>query len=159
MKVRGMKERIVVGLVWEGTYQEASRGDIHQIIEAAKTRMDEIKYKTNESELIGISIHDRRGGFIHYVGWEVDSCEEIPHGMTSNVLPEGMYLISRHKQEKKMETTYEEIKQAIQDKKLTPLKPEEVDAYDPLPIKVELHSLETVLKGEKEFEIHIPVIK
>jgi len=159
MKIRGMKERFIVGLVWEGSFEEAEKGEIHQVIEDAKNRMNDIEEKVNESELIGVSIHDRRGGFIHYVGWEVVKGTEIPAGMTSCVLPEATYLISRHKQSDEIGTTYTKIKQVIKEKNLTPLKPEEVDSYDELPIKVELHSLETVLKGEIEYEIHIPVIK
>ncbi len=159
MKVRGMKERFIVGLAWEGTFEQAASGAIHKVIEATKERMNEIEGKVNESELIGISIHDRRGGFVHYVGWEVVRGTEIPSGMTNCVLPEGTYLISRHNQSEEIGKTYTKIKQVIKDKSLTALKPQDVDSYDELPIKVELHSLDTFLKGELEFEIHIPVIK
>lgn len=154
-----MKERYIVGLVWEGTYEEAQKGEVHQAIEAVKNRMSEINEKVNESELIGVSIHDRRDGFIHYVGWEVAKGTQIPSGMTDCVLPEGQYFIYRHKQGENIEATYTKIKQTIKEKLLTPLKPEEVDSYDDLPIKVELHSLDKVLTGELEFEIHIPVVK
>lgn len=159
MKIRGMKERFIIGLAWEGTYEEAENGGIHKTIEAVKNRMNEINEKVNESELIGVSIHDRRDGFIYYVGWEVAKGTKIPSGMADCVLPEGQYFIYRHKQGENIETSYTKMKQAIQEKSLTPLKPEGVDSVDELPIKVELHSLDMVLKGELEFEIHIPVVK
>ncbi|PYZ92027.1 hypothetical protein CR194_17690 [Salipaludibacillus keqinensis] len=159
MKVRGMKERLIVGVQWEGTFEEAGKGKLREMIEEVKSRMTEIKGKINETEFIGVSFHDRRGGFTQYAGWEVEQGEEVPAGMARCVLPEGKYAIYKHDKNNQIKDTYTELVQIIEDKGLTPLKPEEVDLYDDLPIKIELYSLDKLLDEELECEIHIPVIK
>ncbi|WP_416151925.1 GyrI-like domain-containing protein [Salipaludibacillus sp. HK11] len=157
--MRGMKERLIVGLAWEGTIAEAEKGDIHRVIEDVKNRSEEIDGKINESELVCVSIHDRPNGFTHHVGWEVETGIKVPTGMVSCVLPEGTYFTLMHQKEENIAKTYTNLKQEIQNKGLTPLKPEQVDSFDELPIKIELHSVEKILKEEPEFQIHIPVIK
>ncbi|SES41456.1 GyrI-like domain-containing protein [Salipaludibacillus aurantiacus] len=159
MKIRGMKERLIVGLKWEGTFEKAFRGDIRKVIKEVSRRKDEIENKVNDHEFAGVSIHDRRGGFTHYAGWEVKEGTPVPSGFEMCHLPEADYLIFRHKKSKNIGDSYTEVLQNIHERGLTALKPEEVDSYDELPIKIELYPADRVLDEEMEFEIHIPVIK
>ncbi|UTR13308.1 GyrI-like domain-containing protein [Salipaludibacillus sp. LMS25] len=159
MKIRGMRERMIIGLEWSGTFEEAAEGKIHAVIDEVKQRMEEINGKVNPHEFIGVSTHDRRDGFTYIGGWEVDNGTDIPHGMTYRIVPEGDYLIYKHRKDKKISETYKEIKEELQQRGLTPLKPEDIDAFDDIPLKIELHNAEKILVDEPVFEIHIPVAR
>lgn len=159
MKIRGMKEREITGLVWSGTNEQAANGDILNVIKEVKDIADDIDYKINPHELIGVSIHNRRDGFTHYIGWETETGYKTPQGMSKFILPEADYLIYRHMQTDDITETYTKIIHEIERRGLTPLKLEDTESFDDLPIKIELHHAGKILEGEPEFEVHVPVRK
>lgn len=85
-----------IGLKWTGTYEAAAHGEIHPVIQASKERLRELELANDESNLIGLSYHDRPDGFTYYIGTEAIKTQPIPADMHGIIVPSHHYAVIEH---------------------------------------------------------------
>ena len=75
----------LVGLMWEGTFDEARSGALHRLMERIK-QFSDAQAGLWKSPIVGISWNDRPDGFRHFVG--ISSEDPVPDGMAALDLPD-----------------------------------------------------------------------
>ncbi|TSB47373.1 GyrI-like domain-containing protein [Alkalicoccobacillus porphyridii] len=156
VKVR--KDILAVGYKWSGTFDEAIRGDIHHTITTLKKFSDFIPQLANPNQALGISIHDRPDGFTYYAAMEVLDFGPLLEGMQPIRLPANSYAEFIHKKEDDLSTAYDQVAEFFRENQTyKPYLDPEIETYDPLPIKVEIHPYDDVLSERPGFNILIPV--
>lgn len=85
-----------IGMKWSGTYEAAAHGDILFTIQHSQGRLKELGLVNAESDLIGLSYHDRIDGFTYYIGTEARNAPSIPSDMHGIIVPSHEYAITEH---------------------------------------------------------------
>lgn len=76
-----------VGLKWEGTFAGAQAGEIRDLQQDLKRRLDEIPNLVRPDILLGLSSHVVKEGFLHYAAVEVPEGTVVPGDMIRIEVP------------------------------------------------------------------------
>lgn len=148
-----------VGLTWQGTYEDLSKGGIKAIITEMKERLNEIENRVNSDILLGLSYHNIPGGFTHYSMVEVSKIGQVPKRMSTITVPAMTYVRCEHTKGNNIGQTYMDIASWIKSNGYQIYEDTSVTYYDPMPIKHEEYPIDSVLDEEPEFFIMIPIVE
>ncbi|MGD8191679.1 GyrI-like domain-containing protein [Brevibacillus ginsengisoli] len=99
----------IVGIKWQGTYEQAGNGEIRQAMSQFRERMSEIPETVQPRYILGISVHDIPNGFTYYIGSEVKQAAQLPEGMISFIVPSQLYATLNHPTGEEVYQSYETI--------------------------------------------------
>ena len=87
-----------VGLMWEGTYEAAGKGEIRELLAVLQRRLAEIGGVADREHIVGISWNEPTparqtsgDGFRYFVGVRVAGGAGVPEGMTRIIVPAAEY--------------------------------------------------------------------
>lgn len=149
------EDLFLVGLAWQGTFSEARKGNIHEVIQKMKSLLG-----GEFRELYGISIHNIEEGLTHYSAVLADhKPKHLPDELEWLEIPAHTYFVGKHEGKTDVEATYQEVALEIENRNYEPYMTADFPVFDPLPFKIEIFDLEQDINGESEFEIRIPVVR
>jgi predicted transcriptional regulator YdeE len=93
-----------VGFIWDGTYEQADKGEIRELLSLLQQRLPEIADIIEPNHIIGISWNERSDGFRYFVGLRVASGSGTPGGMTKIQMPASEYAAHEHAEGNVFET-------------------------------------------------------
>ncbi|CAH0234227.1 hypothetical protein SRABI96_02756 [Peribacillus sp. Bi96] len=146
-----------VGYKWQGTFEEAGKGGIHALHVQMKENARFVQPIIDPDVLLGINHHNIPGGFTHYIAVEVSAGHPVLDCMESLNITERWYARHTHERGEDITSTYEMISDRIRECGYRPLKEENMEVYDQLPIKLELYKIDLIGSEDPEFEILIPI--
>jgi predicted transcriptional regulator YdeE len=85
-----------LGLKWQGTFEEASKGGIQKLFPELKTVSEGIENKVDPGLVIGLSYHNLSGGLTYYLCHEVNEIGEIRYGLEIVEVPSYTYAVLEH---------------------------------------------------------------
>ncbi|MDW0116004.1 GyrI-like domain-containing protein [Sporosarcina thermotolerans] len=145
-----------IGYKWDGPYTEVS--SLKEIIYSMSSGVSELEHAINPEVQLGLSYHLRPDGFVHYSVYEVSEEQQIPEGMVEIYIPEMTYLMIHHKKEHIIGQSYDNIFQWLKESKYEPLREDDVEYFDRLPIKHERYPNDRDVNNP-HFDILIPISK
>ncbi|WP_421383882.1 GyrI-like domain-containing protein [Bacillus salacetis] len=93
-----------LGLKWQGTFEEASKGGIQKLFPELKAVSDGIENKADPGIVIGLSYHNLTGGLTYYLCHEVSEIGEIRYGLEIIEVPSYTYAVLEHEGPEIMES-------------------------------------------------------
>lgn len=140
----------IVGVKWQGTYEQAGTGEIRHMMSQFRERVNEIPNAVDTGHLLGISVHDFSGGFTYYIGLAVKQVTQVPEGMTSLTVPAQLYATLIHPTGEEVFQSYQAVETWIQQQGYQAV------TYPITHLEVYPASYQP-LTDQPEFTIHIPI--
>jgi predicted transcriptional regulator YdeE len=93
-----------LGMKWQGTFEEASKGGIQKLFPELKAVSDGIENKAEPGIAIGLSYHNLTGGLTYYLCHEVSEIGEIRYGLEIVEVPPYTFAVLEHQGPEIMES-------------------------------------------------------
>ncbi|MFM1652057.1 GyrI-like domain-containing protein [Brevibacillus sp. B_LB10_24] len=139
-----------VGVIWQGTFQQAASGEIRNVMEELRSRIKEITQVVNPEAILGISFHNIPNGFTYHLCMETTEGGTIPEGMQRIDIPALTYVTCKHERGKNVNDTYTDCYRWIEEQGYI-LHESEYKQLEVYPVSYR------PLTDEPEFIIMIPV--
>ncbi|MBC1483032.1 AraC family transcriptional regulator [Listeria sp. FSL L7-1509] len=147
-----------IALVRQGLETEAFRAEVKLAFRQMLHLAEELDDFSEQKIVYGISVHNIEDGLTHYAVLPVEQkYTELKDPLEWIEVPAHTYFVAEHIPETDLNESYQQIANAIKEKKYKPYITANNPIFDPLPFKLEVYSKEV---GQiTNIEIRIPVIK
>ncbi|WP_042144147.1 GyrI-like domain-containing protein [Paucisalibacillus sp. EB02] len=95
-----------IGVRWQGTFQQAQAGEIKELMQQFRMRLDNLPETINKEFILGVSYDINETGFTYYLCCEVKGQYSLPEDMVEINVPELTYASYYHKPEENISETY-----------------------------------------------------
>lgn len=100
----------VVGVKWQGTFQDADQGEIRKLMMAFKERIQDIPNVADADTIFGVTEDVTNEGFTYYVTVETKGIpDSVPQDMTHLTIGKHTYAVCQHRKGMNIEQTYEDL--------------------------------------------------
>lgn len=101
----------LVGLTWQGTFEQAGAGEIRQVMQKVRERQEQILNRIDPSTILGITQSMTQTSFTYTVGFEVEHVDQIPlpEGMSHITVPAQLYAKAIHPTAEEVFQSYQRV--------------------------------------------------
>ena len=156
-KVTRMKVEIVnkkgfkaIGVKWSGTFEQAAKGEIKNLLEEFRSKSISIKNAVNTDTILGLKYHNIENGFTIYLVIEVENYDEVPETMEVISVPAYTFVTTTYTGNDK-HSEYMKLYNWIEDNgfKLNQQVLEHLEEY----------LIDNTIEDTQRLKLHIPIVQ